>query len=75
MSSSQDTKFFESAQALFCAVVDYLGKPIVDSKRPADYSAFKKQYGPVITRVKHKVRTEAVTIKNIEDFLTIPKNQ
>ena len=77
MSSSQDTKFFESAQALFCAVVDYLGKPIIDSKRPPDYKSFKnsKVYGPVINRVKHKVRTGAVTIKNIEDFLTIPKNQ
>ena len=75
MSSSQDTKFFESAQALFCAVVDYLGKPIVDSKRPPNYAAFKRQYGNVITKVKRNVRTGAVTIKNIEDFLTIPKNQ
>ena len=75
MSSSSDTKFFESAQALFCAVVDYLGKPIVDNKRPPNYSAFKEQYGNVIKRVERKVRTGAVTIKNIEDFLTIPKNQ
>ena len=75
MSTSQDTKFFESAQALFCAVVDYLGKPIVDSKRPPNYAAFKRQYGNVISKVKRNVRTGAVTIKNIEDFLTIPKNQ
>ena len=34
MSSSSDTKFFESAQALFCAVVDYLGKPIKGKDRP-----------------------------------------
>ena len=65
MSSSQETKFFESAQALFCAVVDYLGKPIVDSKRPPNYAAFKRQYGNVITKVKRNVRTGAVTIKNI----------
>lgn len=75
MSSSSDTKFFESAQALFCAVVDYLGKPIADSKRPPDYAAFKEQYGSVIKSVERKVRTGAVTTKNIEDFLKKPKNQ
>ena len=75
MSSSSDTKFFESAQALFSAVVDYLGKPIKGKDRPATYKDFSETYEPVINKVKHKVRTGAVTIKNIEDFLTIPKNQ
>ena len=75
MSSSSDTKFFESAQALFCAVVDYLGKPIKGKDRPATYKDFSKTYGPVINKVKHRLKTGSVTIKNIEDFLTIPKNQ
>ena len=75
MSKGRDTKFFESAQALFCAVVDYLGKPIVGNKRPPNYAAFKKEYGSIINRVKSKVKTGSVSEKNIEDFLKIPKNQ
>ena len=33
-------KLSESSQALFCAVVDYLGKPITGNKRPPNYPAF-----------------------------------
>ena len=63
MSSSSDTKFFESAQALFCAVVDYLGKPIVGNKRPPNYAALKREYGSIINRVKSKVKTGSVSEK------------
>ena len=38
-------KLSESSQALFCAVVDNLGKPINDRDRPANYPAFQRKYG------------------------------
>ena len=73
--AASDTKLFESSQALFCAVVDYLGKPIIGNKRPPNYPAFQEEYGSIIKIVKRKVKTGAVTQKNIDDFLSNPKNQ
>ena len=72
--AASDTKLFESSQALFCAVVDYLGRPIIGNKRPPNYPAFQKEYGSVINRVKSKVKTGSVTQKNIDDFLTKNKD-
>ena len=72
--AASDTKLFESSQALFCAVVDYLGKPIIGNKRPPNYPAFQEEYGSVISRVKSKVKTGSVTQKNIDDFLTKNKD-
>ena len=72
--AASDTKLFESSQALFCAVVDYLGKPIIGNKRPPNYPAFQREYGSVISRVKNKVKTGSVTQKNIDDFLTKNKD-
>ena len=72
--AASDTKLFESSQALFCAVVDYLGKPIIGNKRPPNYLAFQREYGSVISRVKSKVKTGSVTQKNIDDFLTNNKD-
>ena len=72
--AASDTKLFESSQALFCAVVDYLGKPIIGNKRPPNYLAFQREYGSVISRVKSKVKTGSVTQKNIDDFLTKNKD-
>jgi len=72
--AASDTKLFESSQALFCAVVDYLGKPIIGNKRPPNYPAFQREYGSVISRVKSKVKTGSVTQKNIDDFLTKNKD-
>ena len=48
-------KLSESSQALFCAVVDYLGKPINGRDRPANYPDFQKKYGNIVDRVKSKV--------------------
>ena len=45
-------KLSESSQALFCAVVDYLGKPISGRNRPPNYPAFKKEYGALKTKLK-----------------------
>ena len=72
--AASDTKLFESSQALFCAVVDYLGKPIIGNKRPPNYPAFQKEYGSVVKIVKSKVKTGSVTQKNIDDFLTKNKD-
>ena len=72
--AASDTKLFESSQALFCAVVDYLGKPIIGNKRPPNYPAFQREYGSVVKIVKSKVKTGSVTQKNIDDFLTKNKD-
>ena len=67
-------KLSESSQALFCAVVDYLGKPINGNKRPPNYPAFQKEYGPIVNRVKNKVKTGSVTITSVEKYLTENKD-
>lgn len=67
-------KLSESSQALFCAVVDYLGKPITGNKRPPNYPAFQKEYGSIVNRVKNKVKTGSVSITNIEKYLTDNKD-
>ena len=67
-------KLSESSQALFCAVVDYLGKPINGRNRPANYPAFKKEYGAIINRVKNKVKTGSVSVSSIERYLTENKD-
>ena len=67
-------KLSESSQALFCAVVDYLGKPINGRNRPANYPAFKREYGSIINRVKNKVKTGSVSVSSIERYLTENKD-
>ena len=67
-------KLSESSQALFCAVVDYLGKPINGRNRPANYPAFKKEYGAIVNRVKNKVKTGSVSVSSIERYLTENKD-
>ena len=67
-------KLSESSQALFCAVVDYLGKPINGRNRPANYPAFKKEYGAIVNRVKNKVKTGSISVSSIERYLTENKD-
>ena len=67
-------KLSESSQALFCAVVDYLGKPINGRDRPANYPAFQKKYGNIVDRVKSKVKTGSVSVTSIEKYLTENKD-
>ena len=67
-------KLSESSQALFCAVVDYLGKPINDRDRPANYPAFQRKYGKIVDRVKSKVKTGSVSVTSIEKYLTENKD-
>ena len=64
-------KLSESSQALFCAVVDYLGKPINGRDRPANYPAFQKKYGNIVDRVKSKVKTGSVSAVSYT-HLTLP---
>ena len=67
-------KLSESSQALFCAVVDYLGKPISGRNRPPNYPAFKKEYGAIVNRVKNKVKTGSISVSSIERYLTENKD-
>ena len=56
----------EAAQALFSAIVDYLGKPIPMLE---NYNKFKKEYKNEISIVSGNVKTPGVTLGEIETFL------
>tara|TARA_S200000501_G_scaffold8446_1_gene7543 strand:+ start:44 stop:1225 length:1182 start_codon:yes stop_codon:yes gene_type:complete len=69
------TALFESSQALFCAVADYLGKvktnKIFDLKKVPDYNTFRSAVGASTINLSSKrLDTPGVTLKDIESFLT-----
>ena len=63
----------EAAQALFCAVVDYEGEQI--KPIPKDFTAFKRQYGKTMSRVKNKVKTPGISLSQIEKLLNTESNK
>jgi hypothetical protein len=68
------TALFESSQALFCAVADYLGKiktnKIFDIKKVPDYNSFRSAVGVSTINLSNKrLDTPGVTLKDIESFL------
>ena len=68
------TALFESSQALFCAVSDYLGKiktnKIFDIKKVPDYNSFRSAVGVSTINLSNKrLDTPGVTLKDIESFL------
>jgi hypothetical protein len=63
----------EAAQALFCAIADYLGlakvkKEFVLTKLP-NYKVFKKHYGKIIDTCYEGTDMPQITLKQIETFL------
>lgn len=68
------TALFESSQALFCAIADYIGLAETNRKfdleKAEDYLSFKKLIGKsAIENAKRRVDTPGVTLTQIENFL------
>ena len=63
----------EAAQALFCAIADYLGNAKVqkefDLKKLPSYQVFKKHYGKIIDTCYDGTDMPQITLKQIETFL------
>jgi len=71
--SDGDTKSFESAQALFCAMADYLGvtksKDILNLETYKTYSQFKDSNEKLISDSYNKLKTTGVSLELIEKIL------
>ena len=63
----------EAAQALFCAIADYLGSAKVqkefDLTKLPNYEVFKKHYGKIIDDCYKGTDMPQITLKQIETFL------
>jgi len=76
---SDATSITESAQALFCAMADFIGAPKVDkifnTDLYPDYESFKKNWNEtypnakIDTAFKQHVDSNVTSLKEIEDFL------
>lgn len=68
-----DTKAFESAQALFCAIADYLGsvkvKKVLNYETYPSYSIFKSSNTKLIRDAYTKIKTTGVSLDLIEKIL------
>ena len=73
--SDGDTKAFESAQALFCAIADYLGntdaKKVLNLNTYGTYEKFKSGKGnkKLISDSFKKLKTTGVSLDLIEKIL------
>jgi hypothetical protein len=71
--SDGDTKSFESAQALFCAMADFLGitnsKKTLNYKTYPTYGEFKSNNKKLITDSFSKIKTTGVSLDLIEKIL------
>lgn len=71
--SDGDTKLFESAQALFCAMADYLGsvksKQILNYKIYPTYYDFKLSNAKLIEDAYSKLKTTGVKLNEMEKVL------
>jgi hypothetical protein len=83
MASKEDIQ--ETAQALFCAMADYLGQEkiklpnsLFDVKKYTDYSKFKKEWDNQYSKKKNsveeifetKVKSGQASFQQVDDFLT-----
>jgi len=72
--SDGDTKAFESAQALFCAMADFLGttnsKKTLNYKTYSTYGEFKSNNKKLISDSFSKIKTTGVSLDLIEKILT-----
>ena len=68
-------KAAEAAQALFCAMADYIGSSAIDKKFSLEtystYALFKQEYSKLITDSFNKrVNIPSVSLKEIEDLIS-----
>ena len=77
--SATDTMYAESAQALFCAIADIVGKQktkkILDLNLYPSYYEFKKSNKKLINDAYLFVDTPGATLKGIEGFLERPSDK
>ena len=77
--SAIDTKFGESAQALFCAIADIAGASKVDSildlKKYTNYVEFEANNRKLIDQAYKAIDTPGASLEGIEDFLKRPSDK
>jgi hypothetical protein len=68
------TALQESSQALFCSIADQLGtiesNKVLDIKKFNTYEDFKLKYNKIISSAHSRISTPAVSLKEIDDFLS-----
>ena len=77
--SAIDTKFGESAQALFCAIADIVGiskaDKVLDLKKYTNYSEFESDNRKVIDQAYKAIDTPGASLDGIEEFLKRPSDK
>ena len=77
--SAIDTKFGESAQALFCAIADIVGlskaDKVLDLKRYTNYSEFESDNRKLIDQAYKAIDTPGASLEGIEEFLKRPSDK
>ena len=77
--SAIDTKFGESAQALFCAIADIVGiskaDKVLDLKKYTNYSEFESDNRKVIDQAYKDIDTPGASLDGIEEFLKRPSDK
>ena len=71
--SATDTKFGESAQALFCAIADIVGlskaPKVLDLTKYTNYNEFEAANRKLIDQAYKAIDTPGASLQGIEDFL------
>ena len=77
--SAIDTKFGESAQALFCAIAHIVGlskaDKVLDLKRYTNYSEFESDNRKIIEQAYKAIDTPGASLEGIEEFLKRPSDK
>jgi len=77
--SAIDTKFGESAQALFCAIADIVGlskaDKVLDLKKYTNYSEFESDNRKIIDQAYKAIDTPGASLEGIEEFLKRPSDK
>ena len=77
--SAIDTKFGESAQALFCAIADIVGSSkadkVLDLKKYTNYVEFEADNRKIIEQAYKAIDTPGASLDGIEEFLKKPSDK
>tara|TARA_B100000287_G_scaffold102136_1_gene94403 strand:- start:1898 stop:3157 length:1260 start_codon:yes stop_codon:yes gene_type:complete len=77
--SATDTKFGESAQALFCAIADIVGlskaPKVLDLKKYTNYVEFEADNRKIIDQAYKAIDTPGASLDGIEEFLKRPSDK
>ena len=77
--SATDTKFGESAQALFCSIADIVGlskaPKVLDLTKYTNYNEFEAANRKLIDQAYKAIDTPGASLQGIEDFLNRPQDK